>query len=519
MIAKMLKDKRLTLIFISSFVWGIVAHGMAFFYKFSFHDDVLWTVGFAGPETFGLGRWGLDVMGRLACLLFGDTHSSTPAFNGILTVACIAILLFVLCYRLDIKNKPLIVALSGVMVCFPAITALFGFMYTAPYYFVALMLGLAGAYLFYEKKSTGSLIVCSILMALSVSVYQANIPILMMILLLFMFDEVYRQEFTWKEYIVLGLKNALICILFMGIYLGFNKVLLAATGLELQTYKGVSSFGMTDPFGYIYRIFCAYKRFLMPADYITDRGVSANMFPWQIRYFHWLLIIASLILIFAYICRMSGVTKKIQTGLIILISPFFAYFIYFMVGEPEVHGLMTFGEAVLFVVPAYVIERLSDGEAANTDFKEKAAAVAGKISIVLMLFIAVSFARYANVCYLKAEVMQSDAISYFGTLITRIETTEGYTKDTPVLYINDRNKNDESFPGETMFDPIYLPPYHRRSLINDFAWEQMMYVWCGFSPVKAQTVPDEKAIGEMPSYPDEGSIKMIDGILVVKFAD
>ena len=190
-----------------------------------------------------------------------------------------------------------------------------------------------------------------------------------------------------------------------------------------------------------------------------------------------------------------------------------------MVGEPEVHGLMTFGESMLFVIPAYVIERLYDGDITLSDTKKKAVGVAKSLGVILMFVIALSFARYANVCYLKAEVMQSDAISYFTTLITRIETTEGYTKDTPVLYINDRNKNDESFAGETMFDPIYLPPYHRRSLINDFAWEQMMYVWCGFDPVKADTAPDAEVIVEMPSYPDDGSVKMIDGILVVKFAD
>ena len=132
-------------------------------------------------------------------------------------------------------------------------------------------------------------------------------------------------------------------------------------------------------------------------------------------------------------------------------------------------------------------------------------------------------ARYANVCYLKADVMQTEAIGYYNRLISRIQGAEGYTVETPVLYVNERSKNDEGFSGNTLFDPIYLPPYHGNSIINDFSWEETMQLWCGFEPVKADgdsiSGSGKEEIQKMPSYPDDGSIKMIDGTMVVKFAD
>ena len=74
--------------------------------------------------------------------------------------------------------------------------------------------------------------------------------------------------------------------------------------------------------------------------------------------------------------------------------------------------------------------------------------------------------------------------------------------------------------GNKMFDPIYLPPYQGNSIINDFAWEETMELWCGFSPVKADPgVASADVIESMPNYPAEGSVRMIDGIVVVKFAD
>ena len=51
-------DKRFKFIMICSFVWGVVAHGMEMFHKFSYHDDAMWVEGFADHETYGLGRWG-----------------------------------------------------------------------------------------------------------------------------------------------------------------------------------------------------------------------------------------------------------------------------------------------------------------------------------------------------------------------------------------------------------------------------------------------------------------------------
>ena len=135
-----------------------------------------------------------------------------------------------------------------------------------------------------------------------------------------------------------------------------------------------------------------------------------------------------------------------------------------------------------------------------------------------MLAIAFMMARYANVCYLKAEIMQAEAINYYDTLIARIQMTEGYTEDTPVAYIGARNKNDDMLVGTKFFEPIYLPPYQGNSIINDFAWEETMELWCGFKPPEG-SVPNSTKVREMPCYPAAGSVQMIDGTVVVKFAD
>lgn len=507
---KVLKDKRFGLIMISSFIWGLIAHGPAMFSKFSFHDDIGWFNGVG--VTYELGRWCLGICDKVFAFLLGSIHYSTPAFNGALTIAAVALIVYLLVLKLDINSRVLIIALSGVFVCFPAITNIFGFVYTAPYYYIAAFFGAYGAYMFFKRKDTLSIIICVNLMALSVGIYQSNIPVNMICLLLFMLVEVCDLNMAWKDFLILTGKCALICFCFMAEYFAFNAVFLRVVGTQMYEYKGVSSFGMTGFSDYIKRIIISYKRFVRPIDFINYDGVSANMFPWGIRYYHMILIVIVFALIIFWLRRIGAREKIAQIALLLVASPLFAYFLYVMTGEEDSHGGMAFGEVFMFALAAFIIERMKDSG--------KVADIAGKISVGIMIFIAVMFVRFANVCYLKAEVIQSQAISYFNTLIAKIQTTEGYTEDTPVVYVGDSKKNEAGLGGEKYFSDIYLPPFQGKSLINDFLWEETMELWCGFTPEHGE-IPEGSSdeVSEMPVYPAEGSVKMIDDVLVVKFSD
>ncbi len=509
------KDKRLALIMMSSFVWGIIAHGMALFNKYAYHDEVFWVNRLNYNDTYCMGRWGRAILGELLVRLFGSRLSSSSTLQGFIIIACLAMMLYIICFRLRIKNGIVLVALSGVWICFPAITGLFGFLYVSADYTFGSLLGVIGAYIFFLKKNVKTFIAASFLMMFSSALYQANIPIIITTLLLFMLDEVYTSDMKYKEYFVLALKNAALCAVFFAEYVILNSLLLKLVDMQPSSYKSLNNYGMTSITGYIMRIYTAYKRFVKPADYIGDQGVSANMFPWNLKYPHIILILVSVLLLFFVLRSIKTLEKKIQTGLILAISPMFAYFIYIMAGEPDVHGLMTFSEVMMFIIPAYFMERMKES---GTSIK-----IVDNLIIILTLLIGFIMMRYDNVCYLKVDVMQTEAIGYYNRLISRIESTEGYTKETPVLYWGEDFKNDEDFSGDKLFDPIYLPPYNGRSIINDFSWRETMELWCGFTSVdpdeEAEANIDRDRISQMPCYPDDGSVEMIDDILVVKFAD
>ena len=506
-----IKDKRIRLITLCCIGWGILAHGSALFNKYSYHDDVPWFNGVG--ETYGLGRWFLGVSGKIIEWLFAGRNYSMPVFNGIITIAAIGAIVYILCRKLNIFSNLLIISLCGIMICFPSVTNIFGYVFTAGYYYASALMSVVGAYIFYKYRNLASLLACSVLMALSVGIYQSNISINLIVLLIFMLDEVSDSDMEWKDYIILAVRNVAVCICFMAEYFVINRLFLKLNHQEMYDYKGVNSYGMTDIRGYILRVITAYKRFLKPVDYINYNGVSANMFPWNIRYLHMILIVLVTVLIVFWIKDVQGMKNKAQIALLIGVSPLFSYFIYVMVAEEDAHGGMGYGEAFMFVLAAFVIEKIRE--------KNKYTRVIGGLCVVFMIAIGIMMARFANVCYLKAEIMQNEAVNYYNRLIARMQSTEGYSPDTPVVYIADRSKNDEDLQGAKLFDDIYLPPYQGNSIINDFAWEETMNMWCGFSRVEGsmKDIEDKSIVSDMPLYPAEGSVKIVDGVLVVKFAE
>ena len=512
------KESRFRLIMISTFLWGFAAHGMAMLNKYSYHDDVPWFNGVG--ETYGLGRWSLGLSGKISEYFYCSRNYSLPLFNGILTILSVALIVYILCRRLDIKNRVLLVALSGVMVCFPAVTNIFGYSFTAPFYYFAALIGIIGALLYYTYDNIPSFIACSLLMAFSVGMYQSNIAINLSVMLLFMFQKIYESDTNWKDYVILALKNAALSAAFMAEYFIFNMAALKITGQGMYDYKGVSSFGATDVTGYVQRVISAYKRFLKPADHINYNGVSANMFPWNLKYLHMLLVVICFVLLVIILKKIGSLRRIIQLLVLAAVSPLFSYFLYVMVEQDHAHGGMAFGEAFMFVFAAYLIEQVSGNREKDTATGRTLSCLAGA-AVTVMIIMGVMFTRFANVCYLKADLMQAEAINYYNTLITRIRMTEGYTRETPVAYIGPREKNDDDFSGNRLFDPIYLPPYQGNSIINDFSWEETMNMWCSFSRVEADEsdIADWDTISLMPCYPDNGSVKMVDGILVVKFSD
>lgn len=497
---------KLKIILFSACLWGVLAHGMTLFNKYSFNDDIIiFTIG----TTYTSGRWMLAILGDMVAYFTGMYPVSVPLFNGIFTIVFIALICVLVSALLDIENIWLNIGLTGMMIAFPVITGLFGFAFTAPYYLFGMLMGVFGAFLVCKYSKWYLYLIGIFLMACSVGVYQANIPVFVSLILIYLIKVVAEKDLRWKRFLGFCIYYGAACIGFLVMYLGINKFMLWKNKLQLSDYKGINTFGRTSLGGYCNRVAFAYKEFFDPTN-----GVSRNMFPFRLeRYYKIAIVIAVLLSIYLVYKKCKKVSCGIQLLFLMMLLPLAINFIYIMCDASVIHSLMMYGQVFFF---AYIIWIVDHIEFAKNKIKKTVVGIA----VVFLLFMDMLYCRFDNECYLKAEFIQEQAISYFTTLETQIKSVAGYTDYTPVVYINENRKSDLTITRLPVFDEINLLPYHYSDLVTgDSSWRLFMAMWCGFNPPMADSATYENLpeVIQMPSYPDDGSIKMIEDVIVIKF--
>ena len=253
---------------------------------------------------------------------------------------------------------------------------------------------------------------------------------------------------------------------------------------------------------------CGYGSFFYPSTAVED---------FSARYIYTLLIVVTAIIAIFVLRKMYilKTPKGSQTLLILIAYPIAACFVYLMVEPWDVHAVMTFGQAFAFALVVWLIDKYPED-------RTKVEGALCKAAVALLGVLVTLNIRYSNILYLKADVMQTQMISYYTTLITRIESVEGYTEDAQVVYIGEYDKHDKNFVGVSeYFDDLDLPTYKGELIFNDYAWKETMELWCGFAPELGDAAEFEgnAEVASMPCYPEQGSIRCIDGKIVVKFAD
>lgn len=516
-IKKILLEKRTKVTFISGILFGIAAHGTAIFNKLSYHDDAAALFGLG--LTLKSGRWMLDLLGRiqLYTLFGGISLYSTNTFNALVSIlfiaaaACIAVEFF------DIKNLLLCSVLSAYMVCFPVVTGLFAFMFTAPDYMLGLLMMTAGVYLVCTRKTIPSFIAGITLQACAIGVYQAWIPLGLGLYVCWFFKEIYDKENSdekakdiWKWFFGKSLKYVLAVILSLALYYVILHILLFVMHETLVKTAGLNEMGVMSIGAFFDRLRKAYFAFVFP-----EKTIANSLYTFNLKHFYKLMVLIMLVMIAILLSTLikKDRIKTIQLLIPLLVLPLAGNFIFIMTEFEYIHSNLYYGQVTIFIFAVLTVQMAMDLNKKSLKLCETAAAV-------FFLLFCISLAKFDNVCYMKTTFAQSQAISYYTTLVTRIQSTEGYTDSAYVSFIHpgaDFNDSIYIFPE---FEPVTLLSYGNvKEYISDYSWQTFMRNWTGFNaafkdPGEFESMPE---VQEMPSYPDSGSIKLIGDTIVVKF--
>ncbi len=493
---------------IGAIVGGICSQGMGLTNKYAFSDDV--NLMFSSGATVSSGRGGLLIFRWIESLMFGNGQYSLPLYNGIIAILAIAITVAIMIRLFEIKNPYLSVLIGGIFGAFPPLTALMFYDFTVHYYMLGLLVGTWSTFIALRGKKTGVRMLGILGIGMGVGVYQAFLPVFTSMVLLVIINDLGKlRNASMKELLQEVLKKAIVIPLSLLVYYLLNAVLIKIVREEYSGYMGIGSEFSVSPREYVLRTAVAIREFFYP----SKEGYGV-IYTGNSRYFYIGLVVLLIGLgIWRYsMCRKNmSIVQRLFLIACCACIPVSVNLIYVLSSYRIVR--MEYSMVMFFMFLGFAVDQLIDKQG-------KWASVSKPLVTAGLILICLNFARTDNISYLKATLIQSEAIQYFNALIAKIQTAEGYNKDYPVAFVNESNKDTLHLIEFTEF--AGLPEDPDRDLadyVNDFMWYKFMGIWCGYEPqvVSEKQYENSVEVSNMPSYPDDGSVKVINQTVVVKF--
>lgn len=335
-----------------------------------------------------------------------------------------------------------------------------------------------------------------------------------------------------------GIEYIVIFFIGMGIYYAVLRLFLSVQNLQMQSYMGedrlihgISGKELGECF------VLAYKN---PIKYWLGRWDGYSLISYRLSIALILLTLLLFIsLIIIYRTTIFAGRKWILLTFLISVFPLSTGAIY-IIAFGNVHYLMIF-TFVLFYVGmiklADMVIRTKDNCICNVTTKSihRLTSVVAVILIGLFLVISYIGVIHANMAYNALQKSNLASMSIANRLMDRIESCDGANGDEMIVFIGDLCDNDyyrlPSGEGEYWKNQIrglgsatYSTAFAyygntRSYLYNVMGFYRDMEYYKLGTMSGSYTIEDEEVIRQMPVFPADGSVKIIEGIITVKLSE
>ena len=506
----------------------IIIHGEMIFNKLSWHDDIYFIDKLNTDLDYGRvygtshGRFSFFFLIKAVEKITSEGIIASPVEQGIVSAVCTICIGYLIIRILNIKESVGRVSVILICISIPATAGNLGYMTFAGYDLAGALLAVVAAYYCICHENKKSLILSSFLLALAIGEYQCYLTLFLAILMCHFIGYLIIEERS-DRLLKVFIRYAVTTLLSVVLYLIINRAVLSYFHENLTDYGSINTYGIVPVAEYFKRIVLAYK------DFINPEYTMYTMFP--MRYFwHAILLgllLLEMIVIGVYIVSKKKVVSIVFWVLLAVVIPMVFNFNIVMYGTRPLHSLHQYQYILLYALIIMLGELICKPviraiyPVKNIHFGRVYLLVAGYVFFMGFLYV-----RYDNLCYTEAELRQSQAISYFNALISDIHNADGYYNEIPVCYVNEFDKrlpsNHDNYEGKNL---IVTNPYNSEIMGNiamTHSWREYMAQWCNYAPYSTPVISQlseaaQLKVESMPRYPDKGSIKVIEGTLVINF--
>ncbi len=509
--------------FVATLVAGLIAHGYIIFNRISYHDNTACLFNLGG--TYESGRW---MLGFIYDIQMKTTKLfSVPVFNGILSIVFIAMAALVFVKLFNVSSKFIAAAIGVIMVVYPVVTSIFSFMFTSWEYQLALLLTFLSAKVMKDGFASqnkrflpdfiGSIALCTI----GLGIYQAYISVLIALFLIQLFFDVLDDEFTSPvQYVKRGATYLAHLGISLVLWAVLRKVTMAVKHIVAVDYKGMDE-------GYDISKFPEVFIGMIKAFFgFSQEGINAVLYQ---RAFTALIFVITLVQI-VYLLTKAKTKLSIKLfsiiGLIFLPIGMNVVYLLSTSSEYNVDSLMLYGDIFIFILPLLLIERMEAGPV-QVGIVNTIMAAATWIQIVSITIMTLGYTYMDNAAYMKGEIAQEQAVAYFNQMITAIKTTEGFEDDMEIVLVGWSNLEDGTFAtvdNAEQLDAVKIQKFPRYTdLVRYEGSIYFLREHLGFGNenviIDDGNYAVEPEVLAMPTYPNDGSIKVISGKVIVKLGE
>lgn len=497
--------------FLSCFLTGYLVHLFAFTNIIP-NSDGLSRV-FDPQQMTVSGRWFLHYASFL------NEFTQMPALIGFFSMVFLALAAAGVVSALHLHSRALSAFAGVLMAAFPCLGYTFLYMFTASAYCLAIFLAVLAVCLVKKGGWPRTLASC-LLLALSMGTYQAYAAVAVALSLLVVLRACLNPRSTLKGTARLGFRLAGFLAVGAALYYGILQIFLAVKGLELLDYLGMSDAGSGYPITRLPSlILSTYKQFIL--FFFWPNGSNSFTIPL-------LAVLDLLLLILAAACFLAIVRRRALwrepwrlIGALVL-----AALLPLAVGFAQI--IAPFSDATPIMKYAYVLVYAAVLLAADQGLsflpRPRGGAAASSALALCLAGVVLYSANINNLLYTASDQAHRATLSYATRLLSRIESCPGYTGEEEVLIIG-------SFPTDRIYADIesyalvdhYSVPQNTVAPLN----KHIYYYLNDWLNVPIQEPEEETMIAvaqsedfqAMPLYPADGSVRMLDGRVVVKIQE
>lgn len=457
------------------------------------------------------GRWFLEITAGIS------SFYSLPWLIGLLSIIYLSLTAAVIADLFEINNSLFAGLCAAVLVTFPSLAANFAYVFTMDGYMLGLLLCVLSVYFVKPSKKTekiGLSWLCGgIVLGFGMGTYQAYLCVTILICF-FLTVKVLLSDNAVKGKIISVVRFVLMGITGLAVYYLMLQILLKIQGKSLATYQGINSMAEGNKIGLVKTVK------LMYVDFINFTLKSKITMP---NIFAVVALVVLVVLTVGLIAREAykkGYLKKVIFYLLapvfVIVLPCLTNSILLISADVTYHVLMRY-QWVIFVV--FALSVISD----NLENKEgNLWSLISWVSVICAIVLSFSYVVTDNIAYSNLQKKYEKTYAYCVRLADRIEQTEGYYQGIPVAMVG--VVGQDNFPTTDISSSVTGGLIGVPGDFLLYKGENYADFFKHYLGVTLNVLPEDYVIefynsdfyAKMPSFPDAGSVKVVDGILYIK---